>query len=1414
MVGITASPFLVGKTMSYFPFPYSQEDAVDSSFSSTASSLSTSSDLSVDNNPGAGAGSVKKDETPLRDACQPCRARKIRCSGQEDGCDRCKSLQKTCIYLPRQKLGRPSTKSQKFRASARHLHGRSTRDGSSRGSASKKGSAKMLTAALENSTRNKESGSQNVENSPMISRQTTSTPDMTLQRSAVNMHDMATSDMIAHMFDLPNSPPSPPSSLPSNDTCDSTVSVSPAEDSLRPSRSTGHGHLLNCGFSSVSTSTCSASEDEMGGRVPGTSSALSIQSPSLSSMASSERMRQFPCPPRRPINHHVCFLSLSSKLLKNVLGNSNVLSMPSNIPVLSLSSASSRHQTQQEMKEQPQRLLSQHQHMSRLETFQLIELFFLFHPLSYLVNKTLLLRAQSFLQQDVSNTAFRSSGTSHSAPFLASFTAFSREPLVLVVLASASCLRQSMGSCNDHDGDDDDDGVSSSASGSHCRQECDDLFSMALDAIYMRVDGCFELDTLQTLLIVILQHLMLLQDEAGSEHPTNSRMKETLTLLHLAWASAQALVPRQEVNASRARAQPTQNGHRGHNFQQQHGSVSRDQASAGGKAGSRQVASLELMTTLGRDFEPVQRGSVSEAEVQDELINFCWWTCAVFSLYARLICGLPTSPLLSALDDMPRNAALLALQNGSLSSRYDAHHRNRMPASVYASSLNMFVSMSEMCLLAARIVARSEQDVMYQSVTLPSRLSPPGSRRRRCLVRTACDEEIRLFLMANPEPLTLAFADSQTGRIRLLLYQILAVRLASEDGSQPGSDTSPHHTDAALKSPTAKAITPDRSSSHHQGEPNGSSSAIDLSRLESALRPVQPLLSTIASMSGGLGGAAITVPDEICQRELFDLCAVGIEMCVDVSEMLSDSLSLWLTAATPVNAGSFPPPSDSSSPFSSSSASSPADLMSGHPQQPMVLEEWDTWKRLHVALLDTLHKACRLLNHLLPTTSTSTVLVEKGPVMLHHRLQGLLARRQHQHYQLRTVVADQAAAAAALCPPTVQATPTTAAAAASGLLPPQSLQHTTQAPSQHLQGYLNRSMPHSQLLEQQQHQKQQLQQLQNNGAQRQQHPHHSQQPQVQYQEQPQAPSYRSDQVLVQQSQSDAIPGGLLPQHHSFFHPFLMQDQNAHYAQLTGPQPQSTIPPPPASSQTFMPLTSQHQQFTSAKSQQMDPHVLGMHTTTDLPSHHASARLPHQQHHVAAPAFASAAAPHGSNSQALTTPPPPASSTSAPGATSAPVAMDEFRWETLSSHGITRFTQLLDGSSMFLPSVVGADGGAAAAAAGGVPTSSTDAAAASSAAAQTDPGVPATTAELAAAATSILANAPLVDETGMRSQGNGGAQQTHLHQHHAHHAHPQQQQQQQQQHQEHHQQPPPPPNTMPMDLASFLKAAVDTWVSQH
>ncbi|GFN12742.1 Zn(II)2Cys6 transcription factor domain-containing protein [Aspergillus tubingensis] len=53
---------------------------------------------------------VDRSAQPYRGSCDPCRTRKVRCSGERPVCSRCASANKDCCYSSRMPLGRPRSK--------------------------------------------------------------------------------------------------------------------------------------------------------------------------------------------------------------------------------------------------------------------------------------------------------------------------------------------------------------------------------------------------------------------------------------------------------------------------------------------------------------------------------------------------------------------------------------------------------------------------------------------------------------------------------------------------------------------------------------------------------------------------------------------------------------------------------------------------------------------------------------------------------------------------------------------------------------------------------------------------------------------------------------------------------------------------------------------------------------------------------------------------------------------------------------------------------------------------------------------------------------------------------------------------------------------------------------------------------
>ncbi|KND01247.1 uncharacterized protein SPPG_03061 [Spizellomyces punctatus DAOM BR117] len=732
---------------------------------------------------------------PLRSACQACRARKIRCSGQIEGCDRCRVLSKTCIYVPRQKLGRPSSKPQ---------NGRTARSGHTR------------------------------------------TPRADPRHAAMPI-DLDLSSI------LESTPPS-------------STTTSPVADFPSP-QPVGTPNRLPIPHASPRLSVRDSGDEDLFRSIPDMIAFSSPDSRQPWLMPTESRKTWSPNSLSVPGggHHHVCFLALSRRLLRVVLRPHLDLAQKNRaVCRTSPELHSSGEELSNTLEPMPHTSPCPHnwetaqQDLKTLdgaETFQLIETFFLFHPLSYLVNKTL----------------FHKSQATQSSP----------GPLTLAVLAAASCWRQAIGTCRD-------DESAAPHSSTECNGECERAFSIALEAIYIRVDACLSLEMLQTLLIVIFQRLLV---PAGS--PKN--MQEMQGIIHLAWTLAQNLRKEYPLQSS-----------------QQH------------PANTPTLASAH------------RRGSISQEDVESELVNFCWWTCVVFSLYSRIVSGLSPTILLSAMEPRPANAALCAQQKGSLSSKYDLQHRKMVPESVYASRLSTFVATTEICLLAACIIDTNHGTHIDETPQIRS--MPPSMAN------------IRQRFNMSMEAQALSHTDNVTGQTRQLLFQMLYLRLIPEK----------HETEAMVYEPNqANGLRiPHHGSSKLQGlVADQKRTVITAGEWDTAVTTVQSILDSMALLYGSRTGTA----DESCQRERFLLCWLGLEVCIGVFRKLSCSLNSWIKA------------------------------FNCHQSDHAMNHDWQTWRRVQASLLASMHKTRHLLESVPP--------VATKPILQHY-LQQLISVRQQQQQQL------------------------------------------------------------------------------------------------------------------------------------------------------------------------------------------------------------------------------------------------------------------------------------------------------------------------------------------------------------------------------------------------------------------------------
>ncbi|KAI8908285.1 hypothetical protein DFJ77DRAFT_474515 [Powellomyces hirtus] len=746
-------------------------------------------------------------------------------AGQPEGCDRCIARRKTCIYVPRQKLGRPSTKSQKTSAPAAS-------------------SAPPASSSLVVS-----------EGSPM---HTDIEPRHTVEADATSI--------IGTML-FPETPTSLPMQSP-------MFLPTPHESPTSPTHDNGYEDLQE-------------SLREFLGSPVSTNSPLPW--PRVSGLADVPLTSSFIVPGRK--HHHVCFLAISHRLLRAVQ-SPQLHQTPTDITALFDSNDPCASESFFPVSPKPvphgasvtptparQGLDT----LDPMETCQLIEFFFLFHPLSYLINKTAFLRSQA----------------TQSTP----------GPLHLALIAAASCMRQSIGTCkHDHGAE---------PHHSECESSCQDAFTMALEAIYMRVDECASLEMLQALLIVILQQMLV-----ASHLPNSTR--EQRGLLHLAWSLAQSLIK-----------QPAH---------QPPDSTSSSHPNGGGSLTTR-------------------RGSVSQEDVEKELANFCWWTCAIFSLYSRIVSGQSPASFLRAMDPTPVNAALTAQPAGSLSSKYDLQHRNMVPTSVYISRLSTFVVTTEICLFAARICGPIESN---PRADISLTISEPSSSHLDAdpfIDRSvnSDDKDLRGRLNNLIDTSTLSTTDISS-QIRQLLYQILAMRSISTGPEVIELPMSAEISSTMMEHQTGSAGSPTRQTT------------IAPDQWDGAVTVVQDMLNNIAGLCNN---AQDDTAEASCQRERFHVCVLGLEVCMEKFQKLSSSLSMWVEALREEIA---------------------ADSNTAHFVCPATLKarhDWQRWVDIGTRLMQSMRDGQQLMS-LLPSFRTMAT--------MYNSLQGLISAQLQRHHSLEELL--------------------------------------------------------------------------------------------------------------------------------------------------------------------------------------------------------------------------------------------------------------------------------------------------------------------------------------------------------------------------------------------------------------------------
>ncbi|KAI8820293.1 uncharacterized protein EV422DRAFT_86326 [Fimicolochytrium jonesii] len=798
---------------------------------------------------------LKPSEKQLRTACEACRYRKIKCSGEPEGCEHCRSKQQECIYYRRLKAGRPFNASKAISSSA------------------SPSSSTPSSPAAEGSPSSSMADITAIRNGVPV-RLPRPMPAASASRHGANRRGSSAMSISDH--GSPRDSPSPfgtapPPSRPVNASESAfdeefRMYTFPMSDSIAGHDESGSG-FTDPAYGKDDQAHHSTSLRKLTPECKrrSLSSYVSTNCPNQkASRIAEEAPQSLSAPHSEEQLHHVCLFSLVHQQLLHVRNTKNGSSHEK--PRCSLAAATahtgssvvrsaftSYASVPPTNKGKAPTAQAPPKTLSPVEGLQLTETFFITHPLSYLVNKTLFIQSDGFISRD--------------------------SPLFRAVTTAAYVARKSIGMCDCEAGSEDQD-IFAMDGGDDAETAAACSFDDAYAARPKHDPAEDALETLQAYLIMILHRLATLTPKDVLEwRETGKRLQCTWKLAQrwrLRTASRKASLPSSSDSSHPSPPPPSSSTH-----------------------GTRQ--------------------SITQDDVEREITNFCWWTCVLLSLHYRIVSGEKVDSFLRAMKPAPVNAALVILQDGtagcsavgSIPSHEDKSCVNKVAVSLQRSRLATFAAAIQIAefaaqvhtlnLLDAEIAKKEGESHTLSDASLHSQQHPvmprapptePQKQRVTALRASLINELARLSdsFAFDEARNSAAEGGGDSSRAIRLVSTLLLIDLLIEPGSPSSSPTAAKSITQPLDETHQLASYPTPTRSPDPFRPLQVSSArrcppLQAQDQETFTGASPMLLPIIEGVLEDVRWVVVnvdnTVESDSCQNSYSKLCVIAVHACID-----------------------------------------------------------------------------------------------------------------------------------------------------------------------------------------------------------------------------------------------------------------------------------------------------------------------------------------------------------------------------------------------------------------------------------------------------------------------------------------------------------------------------------------------------